>query len=157
VTDLKSPRLASVERATLLALLDFQRQSLVRKFDGLSDEQARWSPVPSGTSLLWLVKHLTGAEAAWVVNRFAGRGDEPSGSVLDDGDTIASVVAAYQEGWEVVDGIVAANAFEDPAADQQGLAPVNLRWIVMHLLEETARHAGHADLIRELLDGSVGR
>ena len=157
VTDLKPPRLASVERPTLVALLDYQRQSLVRKLDGLDAQSARWSPVPSGTSLLWLVKHLTQSEASWIMSRFAGREDELPSGQLEDTDTVASVVAAYQEGWEVVDEVIDAHSFDDPAADQQGLAPVTLRWIVMHLLEETARHAGHADLIREQLDGAVGR
>jgi hypothetical protein len=110
-----------------------------------------------GTSLLWLVKHLTQGEASWVVSRFADRGhDLPNGS-LEDGDAVASVVSAYQEMWEVVDDVIDSHDLDDLAADQQGLAPVNLRWIVMHLLEETARHVGHADLIREQLDGLVGR
>jgi uncharacterized damage-inducible protein DinB len=149
--------LASVERQTLSALLDYQRQSLVRKLDGLDEAQARWSPVDSGTSLLWLVKHLTQAEASWVVSRFAGRDDELPSERLEDADSIGSVVSAYQERWEVVDGVIDSHDLDELAADQQGLAPVNLRWIVMHLLEETARHAGHGDLIREQLDGGTGR
>jgi hypothetical protein len=129
----------------------------VRKLEGLSEADARWSPVESGTSLLWLVKHLTRAEALWVLRRFASRDDGLDSDVLDDEDTIASVIAGYQAGWELVDDVVDQHSLDDVAKELEGLSPVNLRWILMHLLEETARHAGHADIIREQRDGATGR
>jgi hypothetical protein len=157
VGDHKPPRLVGDERSTLTELLDFQRQSLVRKLDGLTESQARWSPVPTGTSLLWLVKHMTRAEALWVRRRFAGLDEGPEADYLDRGDSVGSVIAAYHEQWEAVDDIVAAHRLDEIAADLEGQPPVDLRWILAHLLEETARHAGHADLIREQIDGATGR
>ena len=71
--DQKPPRVDGDERATVLALLQFQRESLVRKVDGLDEVAARQAPVASGTTLLWLVEHLAYAEVLWIVHRFAGR------------------------------------------------------------------------------------
>ena len=71
--DIKPPRLAGSEAETVHALLQYQRDSLVRKVAGLDDPSARWSPVGTGTSLLWLVRHMTRAEITWVVRRFAGQ------------------------------------------------------------------------------------
>jgi uncharacterized damage-inducible protein DinB len=157
MTDLKPPRLDADERTTLLALLQFQRDSVVRKVAGLDDEQARRRIVPSGTTLLWLVRHMSGAELRWVVNRFAGQEVEVVDDV-HDGDTLAEAVAGYRATWAQVDAVIAAT----PSLDTEsritiGPAPVNLRWVLMHLLEETSRHAGHADILRELVDGATGR
>ena len=157
MADQRPPRRTGDDRGTVLALLQFQRESLVRKVEGVSEEQARWSPVATGTSLLWLVKHLAGAEGLWVLQRFAGR----TGFVRDDEvgpeDSVGSAVAAYREMWAAVDGVVAGASLADLCRADEGRPPVDLRWILAHLLEETARHAGHADLIREQLDGSTGR
>lgn len=159
MTDRPPPRLhGASERETLLALLQFQRESTVSKLDGLDDAVVRQSPVPTGTSLLWLVKHLTMAETIWVVHRFAGRTDPPlPANEIDDRDTIASVVAGYRAIWSLVDEIVAGASLTDECAAIGAGSMVDLRWILMHLLEETARHAGHADILRELIDGSTGR
>ena len=157
MTDLRPPRLDSDERQTLLALLQYQRESLVRKVDGVDAEAARRAFVGSGTTLLWLMKHIAHAETLWIVERFAGEHADLDGAVTAD-DTIAAAIDAYRDTWVRVDAIVSASSLDDRcrglAADE---APVNLRWVLMHLLEETARHAGHADIIRELIDGSTGR
>jgi hypothetical protein len=88
VPDRKPPKLVAGERETLLALLQYQRDSFVRKLDGLDDAAARKELVPSGTSLLWLTKHVTFAEQTWFVWRFAGRHDRrPDNSVQAD-DTL---------------------------------------------------------------------
>ena len=151
------PRCAGDERGSLLALLQFQRESFVRKVSGVDDAAARWSPVPSGTSLLWLTKHLAGAEAVWVLQRFVGRPDVVRDDQVAEGDTLEGAVDAYRATWRVVDEVVRAASLDDrPRADDRE-PPVDLRWILLHLLEETARHAGHADVIREQLDGSTGR
>lgn len=158
MTDLKPPRLAGDERATLLALLQFQRESVLRKVHGLDDEQAERRLVSSDTTLLWLVQHLAHAETLWIQVRF--RGDDPEvleGLALEAGDTLAEATAAYRETWKRVDAIVAVSDLDDFVANDQDLGPVNLRWILGHLLEETARHAGHADILRELIDGATGR
>jgi uncharacterized damage-inducible protein DinB len=157
MTDRKPPRLSADERTTLMALLQFQRESVVRKVAGLDEEDARQQLVPTGTTLLWLVRHLAGAELRWVVDRFAGEDVETVDDVQPD-DTVDSLVAAYREVWGRVDAIVvAAPSLDTVCRDNQGLSPVNLRWVLGHLLEETARHAGHADILRELIDGSTGR
>jgi uncharacterized damage-inducible protein DinB len=157
VPDLKPPRHADDERQTLLSLLQFQRESMVRKVDGLSAEQVRRSAVPSGITLLWLVKHMARAETVWAQVRFL---DDPSAAIdetVSQADTMQSALDLYRAVWANTDAVVMASDLDAIAAQNDGLSPVNLRWIVMHLLEETARHAGHADILRELIDGATGR
>jgi hypothetical protein len=159
VPDQKPSRRAGDERATLQDLLQFHRTSIVKKVRGISDDQARSSPVPSGTSLLWLLRHLTYAEAIWVLDRFAGQGASvvpPNRSEPDD--TVKAAVAAYKAMWAQVDAVVAeADDLDVLCRANDRRDPTDLRWVLAHLLEETARHAGHADIIRELIDGKTGR
>jgi hypothetical protein len=153
VADRKPPRLVGDEWETVQALLQYQRESFVRKVEGVDERAARESPVASGTTLLWLAKHLSTAELLWLAHRFAG---EPR-SVLPD-DTVAAAIDAYRATWARTDAIVAAAATLDEECAQTGdESSVNLRWVLMHLLEETARHAGHADILRELVDDAAGR
>ena len=158
MADQKPPRHTADERQTLHALLQYQRESVVRKVTGVSDEAARTTAVPSGTTLLWLVKHLTVAEARWVLHRFADRDPDPADDSVSATDSVSAAVAAYREMWARVDAVVDATASLDEVCRNTGdESPVNLRWVLMHLLEETARHAGHADVLRELIDGQTGR
>jgi uncharacterized damage-inducible protein DinB len=157
VPDHKPPKLVDGELPTLQALLQFQRESMVRKLDGISDEQARQRLVGTDTTLLWLLKHLAGAESAWVERRFAGLDRPARDDTIRDGDTVRSAIDAYRATWARVDAIVAAGQLDDPCRTMEGDEQVSLRWILMHLLEETARHAGHADILRELIDGRTGR
>jgi len=157
VADLKPPRLVGDERATLAALLQYQRDSLVRKVAGVDEQAARRPLVASGTTLVWLVKHLAQAELRWVLVRFAGQAVELPDDTVGPDDTVAGVVAAYRAGWSRVDAVVAAADLDEVCRDVGADPPVNLRWVLAHLLEETARHAGHADILRELLDGRTGR
>jgi len=152
--DRKPPRLATDERETVLSLLQFQRDSLVRKLDGLDDADARSSPVASGTSLAWIVAHLAVAEDTWAVQRFAGQ--PPSVDVADP-PTTGDAVARYRAAWARTDAIARASGLDERCRGDVADPPVTLRWVLLHLLEETARHVGHADIIRELLDGQVGR
>jgi uncharacterized damage-inducible protein DinB len=158
VGDRKPPRLTSGERDTLRALLQYQRESLVRKVAGLDDDAARRRLVATGTTLLWLIKHMARAEAVWILRRFAGHDiGAPDDAVRPD-DTLAAAVEVYRATWARTDAVVAAAAsLDEPCRDVGQEAPVNLRWVLMHLLEETARHAGHADILRELIDGRTGR
>jgi uncharacterized damage-inducible protein DinB len=157
VPDQKPPRLASGERETLHALLQYQRESLVRKVADLDEDQARRSMVGSGTSLLWLLKHMARAEELWVVHRFAGEAVQISDDAIGPDDTVTNAVDLYRQTWSRVDAIVSAAPTLDAACRVAEEPPVNLRWVLMHLLEETARHAGHADILREHIDGSTGR
>lgn len=156
--DQKPPRLEGDERETLHALLQFQRESLVRKVTGVSEEQARMVLVGSGTHLLWLIKHLARAETLWMQIRYAGRSaDVPDDDIRAD-DTVASAVEAYRRTWQATDSEAsAAPTLDAPCRGVDDGAPANLRWVLMHLLEETARHAGHADVLREMIDGQTGR
>jgi len=141
-----------------MGLLQFQRESVARKVAGVDPVLAAGSPLPTGTSLLWVVRHLSRAEAMWVVSRFAGSSEPiPTGAPRLD-DTPEAALAEYRETWARVDEIVRrAESLAELTRDTGDESPVNLRWVLMHLLEETARHAGHADILRELLDGSTGR
>ena len=159
MNDRRPAESTAAEREVLLDLLRFQRQSVVDKVAGFDDEQARWSPVASGTSLLWLLRHLTFAEHVWFVHRFADT-EDPIPNEVPDGDTLTAAVEAYTLMWSRVDDVLAGAPDLDEVmrrAPDPGRQPVNLRWIVAHLLEETARHAGHADILAELLDGRTGR
>ncbi len=156
--DRQPPRLDRDERGTLQALLQYQRDSLVRKVAGVDEEAARGELVGSGTTLLWLLKHMASAETVWILHRFAGDDIAPRDDTVGPDDTVASAVATYAATWSLVDAIVAAAPSLDERCRRVGDdANVNLRWVLMHLLEETARHAGHADILRELIDGQTGR
>lgn len=159
MADHRPPHSRGTERDVLLELLQFQRDSVVRKVEGLDEDQVRWSPVASGTTLLWLVRHLTFAEHIWFVHRFADLEDRMPGDAAP-ADTLTSAVAGYRAMWARVDEVLAGA----PDLDEVGRRPpdparaaVSLRWMLAHMLEETARHAGHADVIAELLDGRAGR
>lgn len=156
MADHRPDRMVGDERATLMALLQFQRDSIVRKVDGVSDPDARWSPLPSHTSLHWLIRHVKFAEEVWVVRNYAQRPIIH----LDDTEhlTMTEALDSYRATWAVVDHLVwSAASLDEPCRDGLGGPDTNLRWAVMHLLEEVARHAGHADILREMIDGHVGR
>jgi uncharacterized damage-inducible protein DinB len=157
VPDLKPPRLTGGERQTLHALLQYQRESLVRKVSDLDDTSARQPLVGSGTSLLWLTKHMARAEQMWILQRFAGRSTALTDDTALPGDTLATAIETYTQTWSSVDEVVAAANLDALCQDVGHESPVNLRWVLTHLLEETARHAGHADILRELIDGRTGR
>jgi uncharacterized damage-inducible protein DinB len=162
------PEPSADERVTLTGFLDWYRATIVSKIDGLTDEQARTRYVPSDTSLLGLVRHLTEVERSWFQRRL--RGDDAPPLYYSDADrdgdfhpgldwTVAEAVAAYERECDVSRVIVADTASLDeltvlPVGDYD--APVSLRWILVHMIEETARHAGHADILRELIDGATG-
>ncbi|HNI36537.1 MAG TPA: DUF664 domain-containing protein, partial [Microthrixaceae bacterium] len=92
------------ERATLTRLLQFQRESFVRKVVGVTDADASASPVTSGTTLLWLANHVADAETIWVLDRFAGRDTAPFGS--HHAATLHDAIARYERTWVDVDAVV---------------------------------------------------
>lgn len=151
------------EREQLTAFLDFQRDTLLWKLSGLTDGQLRERRTPSGMSLLGLVKHLAYVERNWFQARFLGRdlyvpwraGDPGADFRIESDETPESVVRFYLDEVETSRGIVAAAASLDVVA-VAGEPPRSLRWILVHMIEESARHCGHADFMRELADGQTG-
>ncbi len=157
MVDQKPPRSSGDERQVLMTLLQYQRESLIRKVFGVDEAAARQSPVASGITLLWLVRHLAYAERLWIIHRFAGREKPPPVNDTSH-DTVDAALTAYRGTWADVDAaIAAAPTLDEVSAIADDRGHVTLRWILAHLLEETARHAGHADILRELIDGVTGR
>jgi uncharacterized protein DUF664 len=154
MADRKPPRFDGGEAETLVGLLAFQRESVIGKLDGLSDEQLTARLVPSETTLAWIIGHLADAERNWVLARFAGRAPGDSRTAAA---TAADEVERYRSVSRDVDEIVMACPDLSTRCADSDYSDLPLRWVVAHLLEETARHAGHADILRELLDGATGR
>ncbi|GIF20255.1 putative damage-inducible protein DinB [Actinoplanes tereljensis] len=151
---------AGGERDVLEAFLDLYRDIVVRKVDGLSIQDAQRRLVPSSTTLAGLVKHLTSVEREW----FQGVLDQrptarvrvrDDGWAIDPADTVDDLIADYRRAC-AESRAVASRFTLDATAPQPRLGQVSLRWIYVHMIEETARHAGHADILREQLDGSTG-
>ncbi|MER7706086.1 DinB family protein [Kitasatospora sp. NPDC097605] len=161
--DLRPPGINADEHSTLLAFLDYLRDCVIAKTEGLSDEDARRPGVPSGTSLLWLVRHLTAVELNWFLWAYRGDDVEPwDDDAPSPGDeTVAESVAAYRAAIARANEVIAGAAGATDRPGVRSLRPdaeaPSMRWLLVHMIEETGRHAGHADIIRERLDGSVGR
>jgi hypothetical protein len=142
------------------AWLQHLRDSAVFKLEGLDAEQLRWRPSPTANSLGVIVVHLGYAERLWIRAIFAG---EPMDMEwrrhmfeLPDGWGQDEIVGFYRDETALVDDVLdRATSFDLPSAGD--LRPTTLRWAMLHLIEETARHAGHMDITRELLDGKTGR
>src|SRR5262249_34823521 len=155
----------ATERDALCGFLDQARDALIRKVDGLSDKDARTASTVSSLSLLSLLKHSARWERRWFQIIFAGRSFPGEWPVADEGqdatfalsddDTVESVLAYYLE-QIAVSREIPAGVDLDARCARTDLVDQNLRWVAMHLIQETARHAGHADIIREAIDGSRG-
>jgi hypothetical protein len=143
-------------RAQFDVFLDEHRDELDHCLDGLSEEQARRSLVPSKTTLLGLVKHATFVEKVWFDEAVTGRSRAEIGIpatpdesfVLREDDTIASVRQAHREACEASRRAAAPLDLDDLVhGNRRG--PLPLRWVYLHLLRELAQHCGHADILRE--------
>ncbi len=159
--------IAGPEKAMLIGFLDVQRDTLLWKLDGLDDEQLRRPHVPSGLTLLGLAKHLTDVERSWFRERVAG---EDLAHLWDDADpqrywriepddTTGNLIAAYRIECAAANAIIREHDLDSPIAAPPGwpgAEAMTVRWVVLHIIEETARHVGHADLIRESIDGATG-
>jgi uncharacterized damage-inducible protein DinB len=152
------------ERAMLIAFLDWYRELILVKLDGLDRDALTRRLVPSRTTLLGVVKHLALVEWWWFAVVFSGgqlppeesEDDDDSDWLFDDADTPERLVARYRDACARSNEIArAAGSLEDrsPGPHRPGMT---LRWILVHMVEETARHAGHADILRELIDGRTG-
>ena len=164
---------AADERTTLRQFLDHYRDTLAMKIDGLTDEQARTAAVPpSDLNLLGLVRHMAEVERGWFRRTFAGEdaapfwygnahptGDPDGDMHAGPSDTVAEALAIWhgeiayaqnaEAGCDSLDQLATRRRRpDDPLA--------SMRWIMVHMIEEYARHCGHADLLRECIDGSTG-
>jgi uncharacterized damage-inducible protein DinB len=159
MADRRTPFLNAGERETLVAFLDYLRESVIVKASGLEAASLHRAMVPSGTTLLGLVKHLTMAETYWFHWSFAGEDIEIPTDALATSDTVEVVVSAYRHAIRRSNEIVASAPDLEvlSAHDHHGEGPLSLRWVLVHMIEETGRHAGHADILREQLDGQTGR
>jgi uncharacterized damage-inducible protein DinB len=168
------PPLLSDEATTLRAFLDYHRETLRRKCAALTQEQLAQKLPPSRMTLGGLMKHLAIVESAWLESTFAGGEDMPPFDRVDwdadpdwawhtaSDDTPEELLALYDEAVRRADVVI------DAGLDAGGLdarsvrenpntgSPFSLRWLLVHLIEEYARHNGHADLIRESIDGLTG-
>jgi uncharacterized damage-inducible protein DinB len=153
------------ERETLRAYLDFHRDTLARKCAGLSEDDLRRRTTPSSLSLLSLVRHMAEVERAWWRRVLDGQDVplvwSPDGDFQVAYDTTGADVAAAFDAWhaEMAHGRRierAAGSLEVTGVDRRSGDEYSLRRILVHLIQEYARHNGHADLIREGIDGTVG-
>jgi uncharacterized damage-inducible protein DinB len=154
--------LTGPERPMLQAFLDWHRATLLYKCAGLTGEQlAERTVPPSGLSLLGLIRHMTKVERAWFRQRFAGEPvDNPFGDDTDadfertDPARAAADYARLTEEFKLADAAVAHASLDDTFTHRGEL--MSLRLIYLHMIEEYARHLGHADLLRERIDGATG-
>jgi hypothetical protein len=152
-------RTVADERDGLLTFLTQQRDALRASILWLTDEQARATPSASGLSLGGLIKHVARTEQRWVVAGIAGQPlpglwpieNWPADFQMDQDETLAGLLGYYAEVAGQTGQIIAEVAdLGQPSAVDPGKS---VRWVLLHVLKETARHAGHADIIRETLDG----
>lgn len=151
------------EKESLRASLDRHRDAVLWKVRGLDDEQLRRPMTPSGTNLIGLVKHLASVEYVW----FCGTFGRPSDAVRFDpadpdadmraapGETTDQIVAFYQRARAAADEVIGQVGLQDLGTSWSGNT-VSMRWVLIHMIEDTARHAGHMDILRELIDGQTG-
>lgn len=155
--DVPPPSTGAEEKDVLMGFLDYLRSSVAAKAEGVPEPQVRTAGVASGTNLLGLVKHLT------YVERYTFLGENVTDWHAtfrpEPGETADAVLAAYRDTIGRANDVI--DACTDLAAPvnrptARGAAP-SMRWALTHMIEETGRHAGHADILRELIDGATGR
>jgi uncharacterized damage-inducible protein DinB len=165
ITRQSTPYVAD-ERQMLEAWLDFQRQTLLSKCSGLTAEQLRQRAAPPSTlSLLGLVRHMTDVERGWFRRRIAGEevGYLYSSEADPDGefDRVDSAdaeqdFATYLREVESARRVAADRGLDETFYHSRHDARMSVRWVYVHMIEEYARHSGHADLLRERIDGTTG-
>ncbi|MGW0334978.1 DinB family protein [Streptomyces sp. NPDC003011] len=167
-TQRSEPAQNADERTMLEGWLDYHRQTLAWKCEGLTDAQLRTASVaPSELSLMGLVRHMADVERNWFRKVLAGEDpgpiyysdEDPDGEFhLTEADTWQEAYATWQAEIEVARRNAARFALDDLSQGKGRSTgePFNLRWIYTHMIEEYARHNGHADLVRECLDGATG-
>ncbi|MFC0627777.1 DinB family protein [Kribbella deserti] len=155
------------ERGIIVDLLAAQRKTLELKCAGLSTELAHRSVEPSTLSLLGLVRHLADLERRWFRRALAGEHapalfsspDHPDGdfdNVKGDPASVAEAWQAWRDEVAFADQLVAEAPHLDIEGTDSWRGQISLRWVLIHMIEEYARHNGHADLLRERIDGTIG-
>ncbi|CAL9611480.1 DinB family protein [Streptomyces pilosus] len=166
-TERTEPATDADERSMLEGWLDYHRATLARKCEGLTDGQLRTASVPpSELSLMGLVRHMAEVERGWFRRVLAGEdagplyyseADRDGEFHLGEGDTWDEAHATWQAEIDAARRAAAGFALDDPSrAGDRVSDAYSLRWIYTHMIEEYARHNGHADLIRERIDGATG-
>jgi uncharacterized damage-inducible protein DinB len=160
------PAFGADPRTALLGWYDLQRGIVRMKCGGLSDDDAHRVVIPTSPlmTVAGILAHVTWAEQLWFEHAFLGRAFEgPGWDDVDDSDfdtggrSLAELLAAYDAQCARSDEVIAAHALSDRGVGGQfPAAGATLEWMLLHMLEEVARHAGHLDLVRELLDGEKG-
>ena len=153
------------EKETLRTSLDRHRDAVLWKLEGLDEGQARRPMTPSGTNLLGLVKHLAAVEYGWFCETFGQpvellptirvEEDPESDMRVTPQESTADIVAFYRRARAAADAVIAGLDVEATGTAWSG-ETVSMRWVLVHMIEETARHAGHMDILRELVDGTTG-
>jgi uncharacterized damage-inducible protein DinB len=144
--------------------LDRHRDVVLWKVRGLDDEQLRRPMTPSGTTLLGLVKHLAWVDSGWFCDTF-GHEIETLPSISEDDEDSDLRISADETTEDILGYYARARAASDKVIDELDVdalgtawfgEQVSMRWVLIHMIEETARHAGHVDILRELIDGMTG-
>jgi uncharacterized damage-inducible protein DinB len=163
------PKSLSDPSELFAAYLDWYRSVIARKLQGLSEQELRTSVLPSGWTPIELLKHLVFMEQRWLVWGFQARqvaspwGDHDPQTErwhVEPEETLKQLLAALAEGGQKTRAIIAAAKLQDLGAvggrfGEEDVRP-SLSWILFHVLQEYARHAGHLDIVRELIDGNTG-
>lgn len=149
------PEPGSDEKELLLGFLAHLRASLLRKLEDLDEDQARWRPDGKLMSVLGVVNHLTHVEWRWIDGRMSGQVTSRDEAEFHPGPelTVPAAAARYRERAVATERAVRRLPLTEPTRDGTGR---DLRWVLLHMIDETARHAGHVDATRELLDGTTG-
>ncbi len=142
------------ERELLLGWLGYLRGAVLRNLDGLTDAQGRWRPDGALIPLVGVANHLTHVEWRWIDGGMLGRATRrDEAEFTPSGLSVHQAVEAYRQRARATDDVVRRLPLSTACATESG---TDLRWVLLHLVNETARHAGHADAVRELLDGTTG-
>ena len=166
------------EKETLLAFLNNQRAVMAWKLHGLPPDEARRPMVPSGTSVMGVTRHLACVELYWfgdviahgdytvpgpmadwwqaIGDEWENGGDPDADFRIGEDESVDLILEYYETAVAVANEVIARFPLDHQGKVAGPNPPVSLRWVMLHMIEETARHAGHADIIREQIDGATG-
>ena len=152
------------EKKLLASFIDTQRAAMLALSGGLSDEELRKRLVPSDTTILGMIKHLAFVERWWFQDVFEGRectypwtkDDMDADFRIEPEESTAQILGLYRAECGASRAIFESHDPGDISTNHSERPPCSLKWVVLHMIEETARHAGQADILREQLDGKTG-